>query len=142
MPETMGANSRAIKVAVYAALTYDIISATNSSPQTTEINAAVRAETLLKWVKIGLAQAALFAIIGISLDNERWPPALGAGLAGVLLWFQYVHAKNAGLEKGGPPTEVYGGYGSGNEIEQRQAPEPEGENGATQSIFGEVPGLA
>lgn len=98
----------AVKVAVYAALTYDIISATNSSPQTTEINAAARAETLMKWVKIGLLQAAVFALIGIYLDDERWPPALGAGLAGVLLWVQYVHAKNSGLKSQGSPTETYG----------------------------------
>lgn len=100
-----------LKVAVYAALTYDIISATNSSPQTTEINASVRAETLMKWVKIGLAQAALFAAIGIALDKQRWPPALGAGLAGVLLWIQYVHAKNEGLKNPGPSTEKFGGFG-------------------------------
>jgi hypothetical protein len=103
--------SAAAKVAIYAALTYDIISATNSSPQTTEINASIRAETLMKWVKIGLLQAALFAGIGIMLDKQRWPPALGSGLAGLLLWFQYVHAKNAGLSQQGEGTEVIGGYG-------------------------------
>lgn len=126
MPEFSG--GPAVKVAVYAALTYDIISATNSSPQTTEINAAVRAETLLKWVKIGLAQAALFAVIGIILDDEKWPPALGSGLAGILLWIQYIHAKEKGLENPGPSTEVYGGFGSG-EPQQgtSQNPEPESE---------------
>jgi hypothetical protein len=105
------ADSATIKVAVYATLTYDIISATNSSPQTTEINASVRSETLMKWVSIGLAQAALFAVIGFALDDERWPPVLGAGLAGVMLWLQYRHAMQSGLEKPGPPTEVYGGFG-------------------------------
>jgi len=89
--------STSITVAVYAALTYDIISATNSSPQTTEINAATRAETLMKWVHIGLLQAALFGGIGVMLDKRRWPPALGSGLAGVLLYCQYIHAKNSGL---------------------------------------------
>ena len=97
----------AVTVAVYAALTYDIISATNSSPQTTEINAAARAETLMTWVKVGLAQAALFGLIGVALDKRRWPPLLGSGLAAALLWFQYVHAKNAGLRNGGQPTETY-----------------------------------
>lgn len=97
----------AITVAVYAALTYDIISATNSSPQTTEINAATRADTLMKWVKIGLVQAAFFGAVGVMLDKRRWPPALGAGIAGVLLWFQYVHARNAGLASSEPGTETY-----------------------------------
>jgi hypothetical protein len=95
----------AVKVAVYAALTYDIISATNSSPQTTEINAATRAPTLMKWVRIGLWQAALFAFLGFMLDDQRWPPVLGAGLAGYLLYIQYVHAKNEGLKNPGIPTE-------------------------------------
>lgn len=97
----------AVTVAVYAALTYDIISATNSSPQTTEINAGARADTLMKWVKLGLAQAALFVFIGVVLDKRRWPPLLGGGIAGVLLWFQYVHAKESGLRSAAPPTETY-----------------------------------
>lgn len=111
MPEMMS-DSSALTMAVYAALTYDIISATNSSPQTTEINAAARAESLMKWVKIGLYQAAAFAIIGIMLEarEERspWPPAIGAGLAGTLLWFQYKHALAAGLASALPGTESYG----------------------------------
>jgi hypothetical protein len=100
-----------VVVAVYAALTYDIISATNSSPQTTEINAAARAPTLMKWVKIGLLQAALFGGIGVMLDKRRWPPLLGAGLAAGLLWMQYIYARNAGLASKEPPTETYG-YGA------------------------------
>src|SRR5215831_18726368 len=105
----MGNGNAAVKVAVYAALTYDIISATNSSPQTTEINAAARAPTLMKWVKIGLWQAGLFAFIGFLLDDQKWPPVVGAGLAGFLLWIQYVHAKNEGLKNPElPATEKYG----------------------------------
>lgn len=99
--------SAAVTVAIYAALTYDIISATNSSPQTTEINAAARADTLMKWVHIGLAQAVLFGGIGVVLDKRRWPPALGSGLAGILLYGQYIHAKNAGLSSNQPGTEDY-----------------------------------
>lgn len=102
-----GASTAAV-VAIYAALTYDIISATNSSPQTTEINAAARADTLMKWVYIGLAQAALFIAVGAYLHPKRWPPLAGGGIAGVLLLGQYVHAKNAGLANGGAPTERYG----------------------------------
>lgn len=100
-------------VAIYAAVVYDVISATNSSPQTTEINAKARASTLLKWVKLGLAQAALF--IGIATIAEpagkKWRPLLGGGLAGVLLWGQYVHARNAGLASEEPGTEQYGSTG-------------------------------
>lgn len=99
-------------IGVSAAVVYDIISATNSSPQTTEINAAARSETLMKWVKIGLAQALLFILLMVLAEppGKRWRPLLGGGLAAVLLWAQYVHAKNAGLENGGPGTETYGGF--------------------------------
>jgi hypothetical protein len=102
-----GNGGSAVKVAVYAALMYDIISATNSSPQTTEINAAKRADTLMKWVHIGLAQGVIFVGIGVALDKQRWPPLLGGGLAAVLLYGQYIHAKQAGLDNPGPSTEEY-----------------------------------
>lgn len=107
----MNENSAAIKVAVYATLMYDIISATNSSPQTTEINASLRAETLMKWVKLGLLQGSAFVALGVMLDKQRWPPLLGGALAGILLWFQYDYAMKCGLEKPGVSTEKVGGYG-------------------------------
>lgn len=96
-------------IGVSAAVVYDVISATNSSPQTTEINAAARSETLMKWVHIGLAQAILFVLIMVIAEppGKKWRPLLGGGLAAVLLYGQYVHARNSGLENGGPPTERY-----------------------------------
>jgi hypothetical protein len=104
-------NSAAIKVAIYATLMYDVISATNSSPQTTEINASVRAETLMKWVKLGLLQGAAFVALGVALDKQRWPPLLGGSLAGILLWLQYDYAMKSGIENPCPSTEKLGGYG-------------------------------
>lgn len=112
MPELSG-ESPAITIAVYAALIYDVVSATNSSPQTTEINAPARAPTLMKWVKLGLAQGGLFVAMGVYFDKRRWPPAVGGGIAAALLWMQYVHAKNEGLRNPGPPTEQYAQGGSG-----------------------------
>ena len=97
----------AVKVAVYATLMYDVISATNSSPQTTEINAKKRASTLMKWVYLGLAQGALFVAIGMYLDEERWPPLLGGGIAAVLLYAQYQYALYQGTHNPGPSTENY-----------------------------------
>jgi len=96
-------------IGISAAVVYDVISATNSSPQTTEINAKSRAPTLMKWVNIGLAQGALFVFIMMVAEppGKKWRPIVGGGLAGVLLYAQYVHAKNAGLQNGGPPTEQY-----------------------------------
>lgn len=100
-------DSDAVVMAVYAALVYDIIAAVNSSPQTTEINASTRADTLMKWVNIGMAQAGVFVVLGTFLSKgKKWPPLLGGGLAGGLLYVQYVHAKNAGLDSIEPGTET------------------------------------
>ena len=102
-----GNGDKAIKVAVYATLMYDVISATNSSPQTTEINAKKRSATLMKWVHLGLAQGLLFVLIGMFLDEDRWPPLLGGGLAAVLLYAQYRYAVKSGTENPGASTETY-----------------------------------
>lgn len=103
----MGNGEAAIKVAVYATLMYDIISATNSSPQTTEINAQKRASTLMKWVYIGLLQGTLFVAIGVYLDKDRWPPLVGGTIAGLLLYMQYQYALYQGTHHPGPSTEQY-----------------------------------
>jgi hypothetical protein len=100
-----GNGDSAVKVAVYAALMYDIISATNSSPQTAEINASKRAATLMKWVHLGLVQGLLFVGIGMYLDKDRWPPLMGGGLAAVLLYGQYLYAMKSGLQAPGESTE-------------------------------------
>lgn len=96
-------------LAIYAALTYDIIAAACSSPQTTEINASTRSATLMKWVMLGLAQAALFAGIGIAIEVRSnrpwWPPALGAGLGAGLMGASYIHANRSGLRTNAPGTE-------------------------------------
>lgn len=99
-------------LAIYAALTYDIVAAINSSPQTTEINAKKRAPTLMKWVHIGLAQCAVFVGLGTWIAYKSagvawWAPLLGGLLAGVLIYIQYVHAKNAGLASQETGTETY-----------------------------------
>lgn len=105
----LGNGNAALTMAVFAALVYDIISATNSSPQTTEINAGTRASTLMKWVHLGLAQAGLFIVAGIWLEmragRSGFPPLLGGGLAAVLLYGQYLHARSAGLSSSAPGTE-------------------------------------
>jgi hypothetical protein len=109
MPEF--STDAAAVMAIYAALTYDIIAAACSSPQTTELNAAARSPTLMKWVSLGLAQAALFAAIGIYIEIRTgrpwWPPALGAGLGATLMGASYIHARNAGINNGGAATENY-----------------------------------
>lgn len=97
----------ALAFMVSAGLVYEIVAAVCSSPQTAEINAGTRAPTLMKWVKLGLLQAALFVAIAAFLAKKNWPAIAGGALAGALLAAQYAHAKNAGLASGQPGTESY-----------------------------------
>jgi hypothetical protein len=91
---------------VSAGIVYEIIAAACSSPQTTEINAATRAGTLMKWVHIGIGQAALFIAIAAYIDPRHRTAIIGGGAAaGGLMYLQYVHARRAGLASAGPGTE-------------------------------------
>jgi hypothetical protein len=93
---------------VSAGIVYEIIAAACSSPQTTEINASSRADTLMKWVHLGIAQAALFVAIAAWIDTQhRKPIIVGGVLAAGLMYGQYVHAKQAGLASDAPPTETW-----------------------------------
>jgi|SRR5215472_9454846 len=92
---------------VSAGIVYEIIAAACSSPQTTEINASTRAETLFKWVHIGLAQAALFVIAAAWLDRRHRREIIAGGTAaGALMYAQYWHARAAGLASGERGTET------------------------------------
>lgn len=109
-------NEKGIAFLVSAGIVYEIIAAACSSPQTTEINASTRAETLMKWVGLGLAQSALFVAAAAMIDRRnRMAIILGGGTAGALMLAQYVHACKAGLASDEPGTEdtpdPYGIYG-------------------------------
>jgi hypothetical protein len=91
---------------VSAGIVYEIIAAACSSPQTTEINASSRADTLMKWVYLGMVQALVFVIIAAMLEQKHAPAILGGGgLAMGLMYGQYRHAKKAGLQSAMPGTE-------------------------------------
>lgn len=93
---------------VSAGIVYEIIAAACSSPQTTEINASARADTLMKWVYLGVGQAAIFVLAAAVIDARHRRAIIAGGvLAGGLMLAQYHHAKKAGLANGGPPTESY-----------------------------------
>ena len=108
----MGEGQHGLAFLVSAGIVYEIIAAACSSPQTTEINAATRADTLMKWVHIGLAQSAVFVFAAAAMDKHNRVPIIAGGVtAGALMYAQYVHARKAGLESGAPATErpSYGG---------------------------------
>lgn len=100
--------SGGIAFLVAAGIVYEIIAAACSSPQTTEINAGARADTLMKWVHIGIVQAVVFVFIAAMLDSKHAPQILGGGgLAAGLMYAQYRHARTAGLRSCLPGTEQY-----------------------------------
>lgn len=101
-------NSQGIAFLVSAGIVYEIIAAACSSPQTTEINASARADTLMKWVNIGMVQATFFILLAVAFDPKNWAPIImGGGLAGFIMYAQYVYAKDAGLKSNLPGTENY-----------------------------------
>jgi hypothetical protein len=109
--EGLGGGSRGIAFLVSAGVMYEIIAAACSSPQTTELNAAARSATLMKWVRLGIAQGVLFVALAAFYDKRDAVPILAGGsLAAALLYFQYTHAMSSGLQSaaaGATPTESY-----------------------------------
>lgn len=106
--QEFGSNSTGVAFLVSAGIVYEIIAAACSSPQTTEINADKRAPTLMKWVNIGVGQAAVFVVAAAVIDPKHRAPILAGGtLAAVLMYLQYIHARNAGLESSAPGTESW-----------------------------------
>jgi hypothetical protein len=93
---------------VSAGIVYEIIAAACSSPQTAEINAHSRADTLMKWVHLGIIQSAGFVAAAAWLDKRhRMQILAGGGVAMALMYGQYVHARSSGLASGAPGTESY-----------------------------------
>ena len=87
---------------------YEVIAACCSSPQTTEINADKRADTLMKWVHVGVVQAAVLVAIAVAIDPQHRAPIIGgAVLAAAFMEGSYWHAKQSGLKNGGPTTEQW-----------------------------------
>lgn len=105
-PLSERASGNAVPFLVSAGIVYEIIAAACSSPQTAEINAGTRADTLMKWVHIGLVQSALFVGIAVAVDPKHVAPLLsGGGLAAVVMYGSYLHAKQSGLASAEPGTE-------------------------------------
>jgi uncharacterized membrane protein len=94
---------------ISAGLVYEVIAAACSSPQTAEINADKRADTLMKWVHLGLVQSALFVgagawIAGHTGGNPRMVVA-GGVLAAGMMYGSYWYALASGKKSGQPGTE-------------------------------------
>lgn len=89
---------------IYADLAYNTYSATNSSPQTTELFSGEREQTLWKYVTFGHAQAFAIGLFG-SVLSRKWWPLLGTVTVGVIMHVMYQHALKAGAGKR-PPSNA------------------------------------
>jgi hypothetical protein len=108
-PTEGGTVSYGVPFMVGAGLVYEIIAAACSSPQTAEINASSRSETLMKWVHVGLAQSALFIGVAVLIDRKHAPAIIaGGGSAAAIMYASYLHANKAGLASSEPGTEGQG----------------------------------
>ena len=96
----------AVTFMVSAGLVFEIIAAFCSSPQTAEINASKRADTLMKWVYLGLGASGVFVLIAAGPLKGGRAAIYGGALAGAMLGTAYVYAKNNGLRNGGASTET------------------------------------
>lgn len=103
----MRGGNGAVTLMVAAGLSYEIIAAACSSPQTTEINAGARSETLMKWVYLGLGQVALFTVIAACMSDHPGAVIAGAALGSGLMLASYRHANRSGLSSDLPGTETY-----------------------------------
>lgn len=99
--------SAAILVGVWATFALDVFSTLNSSPQTTEINAGKRADSLMYWVAIGAAVAVGGGLLAWIVSRKVWP-LLATGAVALGMYGLYVHAKRRGLARlDEPTTESY-----------------------------------
>ena len=99
-------SSSGVAFLVSSGIVYEIVAAACSSPQTTEINADTRSDTLFKWVYLGLGQAALFVAVAAAIDKPHRAAIIAGGVsAGVIMYASYYHAREAGMGSNEPGTE-------------------------------------
>jgi hypothetical protein len=91
-----------------AMIVLECVAAWCSSPQTTELNAPARSETLMKYVALGLASGAFMVGVASWLEPQHARQLWAGGIvAGGSIGLGYMHAVRNGLADGGQPTETY-----------------------------------
>ena len=105
----LGGNAGVAAVLFLAAAdaAYNAYSATNSSPQTTELFAGDRAHTLWKYVKLGHVQVAGIVGFAAFVANKQglamWP-ILGGGVVAIAMHGMYWHALQSGKQQNDSAT--------------------------------------
>lgn len=91
----------AILVGVWGTFALDVFSTLNSSPQTTELFANDREDSLMHWVVIGSGVAVAGGVYGTVLSASPWP-LIGAVMVTAGMYYAYVHAVKRGKNKPAP----------------------------------------
>jgi hypothetical protein len=86
----------------------EIIAKACSSPQTAQLNAAKRSETLMFWVWVGMAESFFAIAVAAYIDPKHRVAIIAGGtLSALVTYAEYQYALKKGLAEGGPPTETY-----------------------------------
>jgi hypothetical protein len=96
----------ALLFGVWAAVALDVYSTLNSSPQTTELFAKDRQDSLMHWVWIGDAVAVIAGLIWSLLSKSPWP-LVGTASVAAGMHYAYTHAVQRGINQPAPDA---GGY--------------------------------
>ena len=101
----------AVLIGVWATFALDVFSTLNSSPQTTELFAGDREESLMHWVLVGDAVAIGGGLAGTIVSKRAWP-LIAATLVAFFMHATYRHAVRRGTGKSEPtPASAYGSFG-------------------------------
>ena len=97
---------RGTEVAITAEMVYQLTGSNMSSPQTAQMNAPARADTIDFWVRLTHWEAVGWTLFFCWLYGSWWP-LVGGGLSWSGMYGKYRYAISSGLKDGGPPTENY-----------------------------------
>lgn len=102
--EHSNGTATATLILVAATFALDVFSTLNSSPQTTELFAADRKDSLMYWVGLGSGVAVAGGLIGTIVSKNVWPLLAAAAVAGGMVLL-YTHASHRG-GAGGNEAEI------------------------------------
>lgn len=103
----LNGTAAAILIGVWATFALDVYSTLNSSPQTTELFAKDREDSLMHWVLIGTAVAVGGGVVGTMVSGKAWPLIATAAVGAGMYW-TYRHAVERG--KDSCPPDGASGY--------------------------------
>jgi len=103
----MNGTTAAILFGIWATFALDVFSTLNSSPQTTELFAADRQDSLMHWVYVGDGVAIGGGLAWSVIAKTPWP-VIATTLVVVGMHYAYSHALTRGISQ--PPPRQAQGY--------------------------------